>query len=165
VGNAENNEQIDADILQCRADILRARDIVTPYKKETRQEPKSQKIGENTTQAQAEQIKTAKDTSVGPEETEQKKTEIPRFDLAEKIMAEQRRITAVRRKAPGKKTAAHPAHRGWAGAQGQEPEVESIGYTIGRPTPALSEQERIITEIVARDIERLCRRDYLADSR
>ena len=143
MGNTENNEQIDADILQCKADILRARDIVPPYKKETRQEPKSQKIGENTTQAQVEQIKTAKATSVGAEGPEQKRTEIPRFDLAEKIMAEQRRITAVRRKAPGKKTA----------AQGQESEVESIGYTIGQPTQALSEQERIITEIVARDIE------------
>lgn len=155
MSKAENNEQTDADILQCRADILRARDIVPPYKKETRQEPKSQKIGENTTQAQVEQIKTAKATSAGPGDSEQVKTEIPRFDLAEKIMAEQRKITAVRRKAPGEKTV----------AQGQEPQVESVGYIVGQPTPALSEQERIITEIVARDIEQLCQRDYLADSR
>ena len=34
--------------------------------------------------------------------------EIPKFDLAEQIMAEQRKITAIKRKAPGKKQKLRP---------------------------------------------------------
>lgn len=143
VSKANNNEQIDADILQCKADILRARDIIPgepPYKKKTRQEPKLQKTGEDT---------------AGPADaasTQKEKTEIPRFDLAEAIMAEQRKITAIRRKAPGKKN------------ETEEREAEPISHTIEQAIPTLSEQEQIVAEIVARDIEKMCRGDYSADS-
>ena len=137
--------------------------------------------------------------------------EIPKFDLAEQILAEQRKITAIRRKAPGKPqrppSSAPPllsatpvpaatqreqaadkgvtrvqAQDGAAGkktesrpsdGRGEPParerEAESIGYTINparqkaggvkQPTLTLSEQGRIIAEIVARDIEKLCRGD------
>jgi len=221
VNKAENNEQIDADILQCKADILRAHDIIPPDKKKAGQELKSQKISEDTPppadavkipaekektatdtssipaepvpledtallpslstervnhtdtakqpeperaissqekipEAQAEQIKPGKDISVELEDTVQEKTKIPKFDLAEEIMAEQRKITSIKRKAPGKKI--EPLR-----TQGQGPEAESIGHTIEQPTPVSSEQNKIIAEIVARDIERLCRGDYLAD--
>jgi len=72
---------------------------------------------------------------------------IPSFDLAEDIMAEQRKITAMRRKAPG----------GKAEVENQERDVESIGHSRGRAAAGLSDQEQIIAEIVARDIERLYR--------
>jgi len=136
--------------------------------------------------------------------------EIPKFDLAEQILAEQRKITAIRRKAPGKprrlpslappllsatpvpaatqrvqiadkgvtrvqpqggaagkKTESRPSD-GRGEPPVQEREVESIGYTINparqktgvKPPPlTLSEQGRIIAEIVARDIEKLRRGD------
>jgi len=71
------------------------------------------------------------------EKTEQV-TEIPKFDLAEKILAEQRKITAIRRKAPG-----------------QQREVESTDYATKWSKPVLYEQEQIISEIVARDIKTL----------
>ncbi|GAG00209.1 unnamed protein product, partial [marine sediment metagenome] len=133
--------------------------------------------------------------------------EIPKFDLAEQILAEQRKITAIRRKAPGKKPQRLPslapsllsatpvpavtqrvqaADKGVTrvqpqdGAAGEktesrpsdgrgepparEREVEPIGYTINParqktggiklPPLTLSEQGRIIAEIVARDIEK-----------
>ncbi len=80
--------------------------------------------------------------------------EIPRFDLAEQIMAEQRKITAIRRKAPGKKTEAQPK---W-------PQAKPAGYGIERSIPWEAEQDQIIAEIVARDIEKLCRGDDLVDS-
>ena len=151
--NANNDEQFDADSLQRKADVLRGRDIIPgspkrdeerlgtppPYKNVTGQEPDSQQTGKNEPHPPAEQR-----TSL---ETEQQTSEIPRFDLAEEIMAEHRRITAIRRKAPGEKDE----------AQRHEREAESAGYAIGQPSPALSEQEQIIAEIVARDIERLCR--------
>lgn len=76
-----------------------------------------------------------------------KSSEIPKFDLAEQIMAEQRKIAAIRRKGPGKKTEAP-----------KQQKVESIAHTL-KPPPMLSEQEQIIAEIVARDIEKMCRID------
>ena len=71
---------------------------------------------------------------------------IPQFDLAEQIMAEQRKNASVRRKGPGRKV----------GAPKQKRKVEPVGHTI-KPQPALPEQEQIIAEIVARDIKKLCK--------
>ena len=76
----------------------------------------------------------------------QKAGEIPKFDLAEQIMAEQRKMAAVKRKGPGRK--AEPARR--------PRQADSIGHAL-KPPPVLSEQDQIIAEIVARDIEKLYR--------
>ncbi|MHC4556577.1 MAG: hypothetical protein ACYS80_04655 [Planctomycetota bacterium] len=81
-------------------------------------------------------------------DNESQSSEIPKFDLAEQILAEQRKINAIRRKGPGKRTEAPKQQR----------KVESIGYTI-QPPPILSEQEQIIAEIVARDIKKLYEHD------
>ena len=152
MSKVENNKQIDVD-------ILRARDIMPgnapPYKEETHQKPKSQNDSENTTRSAdaapdpAEKEKPAKSVS-----KQQEKMEIPRFDLAEEIMAEQRKITAIRRKAPGKKSEAQP----------ERLQPKPVDYTIESSIPWQAEQDQIIAEIVTRDIEKLCRGDYLADS-
>lgn len=79
------------------------------------------------------------------EDAMQETGEIPKFDLAEQIMAEHRKITAIRRKGPGKKAKPpkklHPA--------------ESITRNV-KPRPIVSEPGQIIADIVARDIEKLC---------
>ena len=155
MSKAEKNKQIDADILRCKADILRARDIMPgntpPYKKEeTRQKPKSQNDSENTTRmVDAAPIPAEKEKPAESVSTKQEKMEIPRFDLAEEIMAEQRKITAIRRRPPGKEFKA---------------QAEPLDYTVERSIPWQVEQDQIIAEIVARDIEKLCRGDYLTDS-
>jgi len=95
-------------------------------------------------------------------------SQIPKFDLAEQIMAEQRKITAIRRKAPGKPQRLPSLAPAVTRVQVQDvaadkktkapdrqPQAQSTGYTI-KPPPTLSEQEQIIAEIVARDIEKLC---------
>ena len=71
---------------------------------------------------------------------------IPKFDLAEQIMAEQRKNASVKRKGPAKKANSeqpqlkfHPADRA----------VQSQIVSLA--------QEQVIADIVARDIERLCR--------
>jgi hypothetical protein len=79
------------------------------------------------------------------EDAMQETGEVPKFNLAEQIMAEQRKITAVRRKGPGKM--AKPPQK-------QHP-AESIGRNV-IPRPILSGSGQIISEIVARDIEELC---------
>jgi hypothetical protein len=140
VSEAENNKQTDADILRTR-DIIPA--SPPPQKKEAEQEPKSQKTDENTAPLPKPAVSINKKEE---SETLQEKTEIPRFDLAEDIMAEQRKIAATKRKAPGKKTE----------AERLELQAEPVGYTTIEPSaPTLPEQDRIIAEIVARDIERL----------
>jgi hypothetical protein len=78
----------------------------------------------------------------------QETNDIPKFDLAEQIMAEHRKNTAIRRKGPAKKAKPpkklHPA--------------ELIARNV-MPGPIVSGPEQIIAEIVARDIENLCIRN------
>jgi hypothetical protein len=74
--------------------------------------------------------------------------EIPSYDLAANILAEQRRVAARRRRAP---------------TQVDEPAVASPAASGTRvsvvefPPQNLVELQQIVAEIVARDIERLCR--------
>ncbi len=76
-------------------------------------------------------------------------TEIPIYDLAENILAEQRRAAGRRRRAPGRvqeKPATLP---------------KGAGARLFIPEPAsqdLLELQQIVAQIVARDIERLCKR-------
>jgi hypothetical protein len=74
--------------------------------------------------------------------------EIPSYDLAENILAEQRRTASRRRRGPGRVGASPCA-------------CPSEGDHRGSPLLApqdLLELQRVVAEIVARDIERLCRR-------
>ena len=129
VSEAENNERIDTGNLQHKEDVLRSSDIIPPFNKQLHKVSISQNSGE------------------GAENAEPKKNEIPKFDLAENIMAQQRKITAIRRKSPGGKSA----------VQAAEPQNKTTSRTGEMQTPLLSEQQQIIAEIVAKDIERLCR--------
>jgi hypothetical protein len=162
-----DNKQFDTNSELHEGDFLRAQDIIPPLKNMARPEPDLQQTGQkephppaepepspekehggdNVPEAQVEQVKPAEGIPSAPATTEQQKSGIPKFDLAEDIMAEHRRITAIRRKAPGQIDE----------AQKQVQENESGVYTTEEPSTALSEQEEIIAEIVARDIERLCR--------
>ena len=74
---------------------------------------------------------------------------IPSYDLAQNILAEQRRVAAGRRRAPGRPQ--------------EEPklkaaDVRPAGSVATPSTQDLTQLQRIVTEIVARDIDRLCRR-------
>lgn len=146
---------------------LRADDIVPPYNKavsqkrisQNKQTRKRETVSSQNQQKQPPEkelsqivlnkAKRAEELSVEPVDAVQQTNEIPKFDLAEQILAEQRKIASVRRKGPIKR---HEAPK-------QEQQVESIGLTI-KP-PILSEQEQIIAQIVARDIEKLCRGNTL----
>jgi len=71
---------------------------------------------------------------------------IPKFDLAEQILAEQRKNSSVKRKAPTNKV--KPEQR--------RPKLHPAGHAMQSHIEALG-QEQVIADIVARDIERLCR--------
>lgn len=72
--------------------------------------------------------------------------EIPKFDLAEQIMSEYRKNSSIRRKGPSQKNETSKQQNG------------SFSYTT-KPPSMLTEQETIIAEIVARDIEKFCSGD------
>jgi hypothetical protein len=165
VNNAESNKQSGADSEQRNADVLRAKDIIPPLKAPTGPAPDTQQSVQKVPPPSAvppqspeqravpssadlpqPEPKPATDTPAAPLKAEQAQNEIPRFDLAEKIMAEQRRITAVRRKGPGQEE-----------IQEQEREPEPGGGIKKKLPPTLSEEKQIIADIVARDIERFCR--------
>ena len=74
--------------------------------------------------------------------------EIPSYDLAENILAEQRRAAGRRRRGPGR-VEDEPAAPAPVGAKNLSPLLASQD---------LLELQRVVAEIVARDIERLCRR-------
>jgi len=69
--------------------------------------------------------------------------EIPKFDLAEQILAEQRKLSSVKRKGPGKRVKAPTPQA-----------VKPVARTV-EPPPMSAEQKQIIAEIVTRDIENL----------
>jgi hypothetical protein len=174
VSKDKSSEQMDADILRCRADILRARNIMPSYAETNRKPLDSQYAGRSTNHSDAAvesptanpakihdvtpmPIKAAKPsiiTTVNHKPAvagQHDNPEIPKFDLAEDIMAEQRRITAIKRKSPTKKIEVVSSL--WAGG--------SAGL---QQWPKPQAQGQIIAEIVARDIEKFCRGDIPATS-
>jgi hypothetical protein len=173
MNKAGNNGQFDTDILQCRADILRNRNIIPPHDNTASKNPETQNnfdtagisTHKNAGPIPIETIPAKKAVSLpkpavsmNKKEESEKSEETPKipiFDLADEIMAEQRKITAIRRKAPGQKTE----------AQRLKPETRIDDHSIEQPQPLLLEQETIIAEIVAKDIERLCRGNYPGEQR
>jgi len=131
----EKSKRNDDDILRRKADILRARDII-PTEPTRLEEPNP--------------LPTEKaDKAVKPA---QQQNSVPKFNLAEEIMAEQRRVTAIKRKGPDKKT------------ELDQPQIQPVRYAIEQPGQVSAEQDQIITEIVTRDIESVCRGGYSANN-
>ncbi len=93
-----------------------------------------------------EKLTPVEGTSTHAADAGQRWGEIPKFDLANDIMAEHRKITATRRKAPGKET--EPSNI--------DKELEPVGHATEQLIQPLPEQQ-IIAEIVARDLRKLCR--------
>jgi len=94
--------------------------------------------------AAAKKAKPVGKRPMGCEDIMQDNSAIPKFDLAEQIMAEQRRISSTKRKGPGRKVDTQKQLRK------AEP---TTSFSIS--PPILSEQQRIIAEIVSRDIKKL----------
>jgi len=120
---SEKNKQPDAGAGRGKVKVLRARDIIP---------------GDSTP---AKAIST----------DEHNQSRIPSFDLAERIMTEQRKATATRRKGPGRNEPT-PAERT------EQPSTSPKRGSM----PIGSEPDDVIAEIVKRDIERLCRGEHPA---
>jgi len=71
---------------------------------------------------------------------------IPKFDLSRQILAEKRKIAAERRKGPG----------GTSRTSSEAPEPVKAARDANLPDAEVSVPDRIIAEIVSRDIARMC---------
>ena len=119
-------------------DVLRARDIIPPFN------VKKSKLDYRVSREEKEAL-------AGPNpipiETANSPVPTARFDLAQDIMSGHRKIVARKRTGPGAKT---------------KPQIEPLHArpmvrAIEQPVSTFSGRGKIIAEIVARDIERLCR--------
>jgi len=133
------NEGLDEDILQSKKDVLRAKDIIPSIADVDSDQGKAKVSDEKTQNPQQQQPPELK------AESGTNKTQIPKFDLAEQIMSQQRKVTAVKRKGPGQKEDSKETRKK------TEAKYHLIPYRPKAP------ENKLIAEIVARDIEELCR--------
>jgi hypothetical protein len=78
-------------------------------------------------------------------------SDIPKFDLADEIMAQQRKITGTKRK----RRSAAVSRRSKNAEPVRRQQVEPTGHTIEQQGDVPFDQEQIIADIVARDIKRM----------
>lgn len=136
--------------------VLRAMDVIPPFspdgKQTSRKADSRQRVS---SQPQTEPCRCVPGRKSNGESFVQEgsqlegETAVPQFDLGEKILAEQRRMTARKRRAPGSTEAK------------QDSSVHGTVVPARMPLAALSgddliQLQRIVAEIVAGDIERLC---------
>ena len=130
-----SKKQVDDDILQCKADILQpenAPENLLEEDKNEQEEAPASKESETIPIEAVEFADIANDTDTD---------EIPAFNLAEEIMAEQRQTVATKRKAPGAAKVA---------------EVVPLRPAKKQQRKSLP-KDKIIADIVAKDIEGLCK--------
>ncbi len=158
--------QIDGNGKSKPAHVLRADDVIPPFDEDSAPARQSDSPLKGPTRAQAgkEQPKRGRMTprvsetesnSAGTKSKGQTPTvpEIPTFDLAEHILAEHRRTAAQRRKAPGQ-TLAEPKPKA---ASKHAPVRAHVVEPPSPPSQDMLELHQVVAEIVARDIERLCK--------
>ena len=139
----------DAD-KQRNEEILRAKDVIPPYSKKIPQQEKKAAKKEALKRIE-DNVKHKESQSTKKEDTVQQTDGIPKFDLANQIISKQRKVATIKRKRPGpKKEATSPKQK-----------APSMDYTL-KPPSILSQQENIIAEIVARDIQKLRKGNILS---
>ncbi|MCX5646938.1 MAG: hypothetical protein NTZ17_20005 [Phycisphaerae bacterium] len=127
-----------------RTRVLRATDVIPPFGRST---PPSDNGEADAEQAQALSSRAGDGVTVSPLLAGD--GAIPAYDLADNILAEQRRAAGRRRRGPSRapeESAALP----------ERPAMRILAADLASQN--LLELQRIVAEIVARDIERLCRR-------
>jgi len=170
-------EKMDDDILKCREDVLRARDIMPPYDddskddlsesgqqvkkklsvegktkdKSTLTEGEEGKTQNQKTSAEPQKLSSQKAQSSKKAQTGQKEAHdnrgqvnnIPHLDLGKDITPAERKSVSNRRKGPGESP------------DMPKPQIREIDTSGKSGNYTADEHDRIIREIVARDISKL----------
>jgi len=157
-------EQVDGNRRSKPARVLRAADVIPPFGADVAKprEPDEGSEGSKLPRAQAGRSKSEQEHRRVPEPAGGGVTadragppssgtvEVPMYDLAENILAEHRRLAARRRKAPGQvQVEAAPAC--------VVTDLKAHNAALSSSMDLL-ELQRVVAQIVARDIERLCKR-------
>ena len=156
-----NDEKIDDDILKAKENILRARKAVSHNRRPSNKDSdksvsgsdsvkgSEKKPAQNIPQEPSPMMKAVVDANK-QKSTDHEASSVPKFDVARKILAQQRKTTASKRKAPIKiqmdKTR-------------QEQKILTRKDQIDYTRPGYN---NLVAEIVARDINRLSRGQPLA---
>ena len=150
--NAGSPEKVDADILQCKIDILCAHD--------------GDAAAEDSDPVKADETKSEKSSENIPA------GQIPRFNLAEQILVEQRKVASLRRKKPNGNAAGDKLSPVTATIvrviKESKSQTRSAEQIAGCQSPAVHSlvvgsdnlswrQQQIITNIVSADIAALCK--------
>ena len=146
-GNQQNSSQdIDAKNKQGRF----LKDIIPPLMGKTpaaSEKPQiiSQKSEPDKARVPIPIVTTGTPKNIPP--TQKINSQIPKFDLAEDIMAEHRKISAIKRTAPGPKRIENV----------KDNKIESINNNIIpiQSAKMFDNEDKLIAEVVARDIEKL----------
>ena len=142
----KNSDKNNDEMAGNDADILRANDIIPPFNKK----PADKQLDPIPIKAIPPKrpipLELEKLYQGGPSKKPKARIDIPKFNLAEEILAEQRKITAIKRKAPSQKIETAPQTH-------KAEQTDSIGWSM----PELTQHDQVVAEIVARDIKRLCR--------
>ena len=123
--------------------VLRAADIYPPYNKPQEQSPKTYR------QDLIPPLGGIKPAPVQQEQPIEINNDIPKFDLAEQIMSQQRKATSERRKMRTKET---PAPQQNIKQPIQQPEQKTIKHTVKYDWDQV---DNITKKIVARDISKM----------
>jgi hypothetical protein len=139
-----------------RTRVLRASDVIPPFGKNVSQAKGGDTEAEQIGSVPSEPSNTGGVSLLNEATAEVAQrpagpAEIPTYDLAENILAEQRRAASRRRRAPGRVEDEPVARSG---------QVRPGDLTADLPSGDLLTLQRTVAEIVARDIERLCRRPH-----
>lgn len=126
--------------------VLRAMDVIPPLGSGRRQ---ANRVDDDARAGRDEPTPTGSAVSPSSDQPEDRSA-IPQFDLGEKILAEQRRLTAAKRRAPG-------APEGASDNADDETQTPiKVASDTGPSREQLIQLQQIVAGIVARDIERLC---------
>jgi len=120
--------------------VLRAMDVIPPFGSHSAPDRPSLKHVPDSSPVPISAIK-------GPHPS-QSIQDVPKLDLGEKILAEQRRRTARKRRAPGARDVVEDIDRAREDAPKQRP--------VEPASDELAQLQEIVADIVARDIKRLC---------
>lgn len=127
--------------------VLRAADVIPPFDKDSGDPGPPKPVGNRTAKSKKRGRKRA-DSAPPRTQTLEQGTAIPSFDLAESILAEQRRVTAGRRK----RAVQANLGRGSAVSSRRPTYIDELSCE------EQAELQEVVAQIVAKDIERLCHR-------
>lgn len=134
-----DKKPMDKEVDQHKPQVLRAGDVIPPFNKPFSGAESKNGYADKPASNPAAVIK-----------AENKRVDIPSFDLSKQIMSEHRQISASKRKKADPKSTSRNSHSQPELIKSADEESEQQRFAPSRPN-------KLIAQIVARDIARFCK--------